>query len=139
MSKITLIKISIVFLIGIMTSCNENNVKITGLNSTEFYQNHLHLLEEGNALVIDGRTRQMYESGHLQHAINIDADDANLYDLLRQHADEPLIVVYCTTNRRTGKIVNTLSTFYEGEVIYIDDGIRGWQANGLPLSGFSGF
>ncbi len=125
-------------LILLMTACNRNNLQVTGMDSMEFYANHLHLLEEGNALVIDGRTREMYEGGHLQHAINIDADDENLYDLLSQHADEPLIVVYCTTNRRTGKIVETLSMFYQGEVIYIDDGIRGWQQNGLPLSGFTG-
>lgn len=119
-----------------MAACKEDNSKFIGVSSGEFYNNYRHLLEEGGALVIDGRTREMFEDGHLQHAINIDADDEDLLELLKQHTDEPLIVVYCTTNRRTGKIVNTLSTFYEGEVIYIDDGIRGWQRNGLPLSGF---
>ncbi len=130
------INVSVLLIIGVMTACKEDNSKFIGVSSSEFYNNYRHLLAEGGALVIDGRAREMFEDGHLQHAINIDADDENLLQLLKQHADEPLIVVYCTTNRRTGKIVNTLSTFYEGEVIYIDDGIRGWQRNGLPLSGF---
>ena len=119
-----------------MPACKRDHANYIGVSSSEFYNNYRHLLEEGGALVIDGRTREMFEDGHLQHAINIDADDEDLLELLKQHADEPLIVVYCTTNRRTGKIVNTLSAFYEGEVIYIDDGIRGWQRNGFPLSGF---
>ncbi len=134
--RITVFKVSIISLIIFLPACMEDQSRYIGVTSVEFYANHLDLLEEGNALVIDGRTHQMFEDGHLQHAINIDADDENLYDLLRQYKDEPLIVVYCNTNRRTGKILNTLATFYEGEVIYIDDGIRGWQQNGFPLSGF---
>jgi len=132
--SITIVFVLLIF--GVMPACKTDQSNFIGVNSIEFYNEYRHLLKEGGALVIDGRTSGMFESGHLQHAINIDADDEDLLGLLKQHADEPIIVVYCTTNRRTGKIVNTLSAFYEGEVIYIDDGIRGWQRNGFPLSGF---
>ncbi len=110
---------------------------VTGVSSLEFYENHLHLLDDGGALVIDGRTAAMFASGHLNNAINIDADDPDLIPLLQEHLDEPLIVVYCTTMRRTNKIVNTLMGIYEGDIIYIRDGLRGWQQNGLPLNGAS--
>ena len=109
--------------------------QVVGVSSLEFHENHQHLLEDGGALIIDGRTATMFASGHLKNAINIDADDPNLLSLLRKHLEEPIIVIYCTTIRRTNKIVNTLRGFYEGEIIYISDGLRGWQQNGLPFGG----
>ncbi len=109
--------------------------QVIGVSSLEFHENHRQLLEDGGALIIDGRTATMFASGHLKNAINIDADDPNLVSLLRKHLEEPIIVIYCTTIRRTNKIVNTLRGFYEGEIIYISDGLRGWQQNGLPVTG----
>lgn len=107
--------------------------QITAVSSQELYENYRHLLDDGEALIIDGRTEKMYSGGHLKNAINIDADDPCLIPLLQQHLDEPLIIVYCTTVRRTNKIVNALRGMYEGEIIYISDGLRGWQHNGFPL------
>jgi len=109
--------------------------QVVGVSSLEFYENHSHLLEDDDALIIDGRTADMFVSGHLNNAINIDADDLNLIELLQEHSHEPLIVVYCTTDRRTGDIVQALMEFYQGDIIFISDGIRGWQQNGLPVTG----
>ncbi len=111
--------------------------QIIAVSSQEFFNEYRHLLDDGEALIIDGRTQRMYSGGHLNNAINIDADDPRLIPLLQQHLDEPLIVVYCTTMRRTNKIVNTLRGMYEGEIIYIRDGLRGWIQNGYPVSGIS--
>ena len=109
--------------------------QVVGVSSLEFFEHHRHLLEDDGALIIDGRTADMFASGHLNNAINIDADDLNLIELLQEHSHEPLIVVYCTTDRRTGDIVEALMEFFEGDIIYISDGIRGWQQNGLPVTG----
>jgi rhodanese-related sulfurtransferase len=111
--------------------------KVTAVPSHQFFFNYQHLLDDEETLVIDGRTRKMFTVGHLKNAINIDADDPDLIQLLRQQLEEPLIVVYCTTVRRTTDIVNTLRGMYDGEIIYISDGIRGWLRNGFPVYGIS--
>ncbi len=111
--------------------------QINAVNSEEFFKEYKHLLEDGETVIIDGRTRQMFSGGHLKNAINIDADDPSLVSLLQEHLEKPRIVVYCTTLRRTTKIVNTLRGMYEGEIIYISDGISEWQRNGFPVSGVS--
>jgi len=111
--------------------------QITAVNSHEFFDNYLHLLEDGNAVIIDGRTQRMFSGGHLKNAINIDADDPDLVVLLQPYLNEPLIVVYCTTIRRTVKIVNTLMDIYEGNIILITDGIKGWQQNGYHYMEFT--
>ncbi|MFO7873800.1 MAG: rhodanese-like domain-containing protein [Bacteroidales bacterium] len=123
---------------GIMVSllgCHNEDHHINGMSSRVFYEEYLHLLEDSNVVIIDGRTAEMFAGGHLKNAVNIDADGPDLSEKLKLYADQPMIVVYCTTNRRTSKIVQTLSDFYEGEILYIEDGIRGWKRNGFPVSG----
>lgn len=106
---------------------------VQGLLSADFYEKHALLLDDPNVVIIDGRTPQMYASGHLKNAICIDADDENLKTLLKENvAGTPVVVVYCTTVRRTAQIVQCLESFYEGDIIYIQDGIRGWKTHELP-------
>jgi phage shock protein E len=103
------------------------------VTSVEFYENHYHLLTDSNVVVIDGRTPAMFATGHILNAIQIDADVENVEALLKAAAIKPTIVVICTTNRRTGDIIKSLDTFYKGRIIAIDDGMRGWKENGLPI------
>ncbi len=126
---------ALLFTIALPVACSPDNPQITGLSSLEFYEQYVHLLEsDGGAVIIDGRTDEMFSRGHLPLAINIDADNPQLKELLQPYADEPLIVVYCTTIRRTSVIVGALITFYEGQIIYINDGLVGWIRNGLPVA-----
>ncbi len=103
-----------------------------GVTATEFNELYMHLLQDEETLIIDGRTDEMFADGHIENAINTDADMENLEEELKKHIGVPRIVVYCTTNRRTYDILDVLERIYEGEIIYISDGITGWRANGFP-------
>ncbi len=124
-----------VLLMTFFFHCNSPNMfgqSTKGVTATEFFEHHIDLLYDNETLIIDGRTDDMFAVGHIENAINIDADMENLEDELKKHIDVPRIVVYCTTNRRTYDIVDVLEKIYEGEIIYISDGITGWRANGFP-------
>ncbi len=103
------------------------------VSSKEFFNEYVHLIHDTETLIIDGRTDEMFANGHIENALNIDADMDNLVVELSKHLDVPRIVVYCTTNRRTLDIVYELEKLYKGELIYISDGIKGWRANGYPV------
>lgn len=111
--------------------------RVISVTAHQFFENYLHLLDDKETLVIDGRTQEMFSEGHLKNAINIDADDPNLLELLQQHLVTPRVLVYCTTNRRTTDIVNELVKMYEGEIVIISDGYSGWFENGFPVWGNS--
>ncbi len=91
-------------------------------------------LKSRNSVIIDGRTVAMYDSGHIRGAICIDADSQNAMEELSKYLKKRTIVVYCTTNRRTTKIVGLLKDCgYKGNIIAMTDGITGWKANGLDV------
>lgn len=123
--------------VWLMFICTDSvySQSITAVNSQEFFENYLYLFEDPSAIVIDGRTEVMFSGGCLGNAINIDADDPDLRKLLQPFMEQPLIVLYCTTVRRTTTIKDVLTEMYKGEIIYISDGIRGWRQNGFPVNG----
>ena len=108
--------------------------EIRGLTSKEFYEQYGNKLHDESLLIIDGRTEAMFDRERIGNAVNIDADSEDLLEQLEQHMDQSVIVVYCTTIRRTTDIVNKLKGIYEGEIIFIIDGVRGWKLNNLPVN-----
>ena len=106
---------------------------ITEVSSLEFYENHMHLLEEKTTVLIDGRSKELFEEGHIAGAVYIDAFQNGFLPELSSYAGKSVIVVYCTTKRRTSVLIDALKTFYTGHVICICDGITGWKQNNLPV------
>ncbi len=106
---------------------------ITEVTSLEFYEHHMHLLEDDKTVLIDGRSAEMFEKEHIAGAVYIDAFQDGFLPELSSYAGKSCIVVYCTTNRRTKVLIDALKTFYTGHVVCICDGITGWKLNNLPL------
>jgi rhodanese-related sulfurtransferase len=106
---------------------------ITEVTSLEFYENHMHLLEDDKTVLIDGRSKAMYEEGHIAGAVYIDAFQDGFLPELSSYAGKSVIVVYCTTKRRSTVLIDCLKTFYTGHIVCMCDGITGWQQNNLPI------
>lgn len=115
------------------SGCTSEGQKVKGMQSLAFFNEYAELLSDSSVVILDGRTEAMFSGGHLPNAVNLDADHPDLNELLLDFKSAPKIVVYCTTIRRTGVIVRVLKGFYNGEIFFIEDGIRGWQKNELPL------
>ncbi|WP_157666475.1 rhodanese-like domain-containing protein [Alkalitalea saponilacus] len=109
------------------------DIRVTEINSYEFFKDHKKLLTHEKVKILDGRTDSMFQVQHIHGAINIDVDLCNAAKRLQEEATTPVVVVYCTSNRRSRDMIKILSTFYQGEVYLISDGIRGWSNNDLPL------
>ncbi len=129
----TTVSLLLTVLIIVMVSGFSNAQIITEVTSVEFYEKHRYLLEEEGTVLIDGRSQEMFEKGHIAGAIFIDAFQDGFLPELSSYAGKSTIVIYCTTNRRTTVLINALKNFYTGHVVCICDGMTGWLQNGLPV------
>ena len=87
------------------------------------------LINKG-AIVVDVRTTDAYEAGHIVNARNVPL--TGLPDKLLKHKKKILLAV-CDTGATSGKAVNLLrKTGYE-KVFSLKDGLRGWQGENYPL------
>jgi len=86
-------------------------------------------------VVLDVRTPEEFDEGHLANAVNVDfyAPDfsANLAALDK---DVPY-VLYCRSGNRSGTTVQEMRSLGFTEVYEVDGGILSWLNSGLPLAG----
>ncbi len=124
-------RILIIILIFVPTLLNAQRIKeIVSAEAKPI----LSRLNSRSSVIIDGRTVAMYNSGHIRGAVCIDADSGNAVEELSKYLRKKTIVVYCTTNRRTTKIIGMLKDLgYKGRLVVLTDGITGWKANGMEV------
>ena len=104
-------KIIIVVMIMILVSgCNSNNNEVdnttNSINSITTKEVNTIVKEEKDYIIIDVRTKEEYNSGHIKDSINIP------YDELEKEIEidkKTVLFVYCKSGNRSNVAYNTLT------------------------------
>lgn len=104
--------------------------KITSV-STETFEQKITL---PGIQLVDVRTPEEYNSGHIAGAVNIDVNSPDfMSEATRKLKKDSPVYVYCRSGKRSKKAGNQLAG--EGyEVVDLDGGITDWKNSGLPVT-----
>jgi rhodanese-related sulfurtransferase len=92
---------------------------IIGVDATDFLP-YVETYDAKSQVIIDGRTQSMFESGHLENAVNINVFSEEVDEKLSNYLDRERILVYCTKNNRSKTIIEKLGSLgYAGEIVLI--------------------
>jgi len=134
---IGVVLISIVLLQGCTTteynspySKTQTLLDITAIESYAIIQNNT---ENPNFIIIDIRTPEEYESGHLVDSIIIDYYESTFEKDIDQLDKEKTYLIYCRTGRRTGLAMDIMEDLNFLNVYNMLGGITQWEADGLPI------
>jgi rhodanese-related sulfurtransferase len=107
--------ISLIVCILLLTACDEKGFETIDSNSA------MSLIED-NAIVIDVRTVDEFNTGHIDGAINIPVDsiDGISYD------KDATIIVYCASGMRSSNAAKTLIDLGYTNVYNLDGGLINW-------------
>lgn len=94
----------ILIILSLFLLCGCNNSKIE-----DVYK----IMEENEHIIIDVRTEEEYEDGHVMGAVNIPYDEIDENSNLDK---EKIIFVYCKSGGRSGVAFNTLTAL--GYTVY---------------------
>lgn len=83
--------------------------------------------------LIDVRTPEEFEAGHLAEAININIYDAAFTQSLKQLNKENAVFVYCKGGSRSAEAAQQLKTMGFKNVYDLQGGIQSWESEGLPV------
>ena len=95
-------KILIVLVILLLTGCS-NTISSGSITCKEKDT----LMKEDNTILIDVRTKEEYESGHLENAINIPVDIV-LSKIGEYASKDTKIIIYCQSGKRATTAFETL-------------------------------
>jgi phage shock protein E len=84
-------------------------------------------------LVLDVRTKQEFDSGHLLGALNVDYYAKDFRDRLAPLDRSKPYLVYCRSGQRSADAVKIMAGLGFKSVYDIQGGIDSWKASGLPI------
>ena len=88
---------------------------------------------KNNIVILDVRSVEEYNNGHLANAINISHNTvADKLNQLEQYKDNT-VVVYCRSGRRAGFAENILTENGFTKVRHLDGDMNGWLEANLPV------
>lgn len=86
-----------------------------------------------NFVILDVRTPEEFESGHVEGAININYHAETFVEELNKLDKGKSYLVYCRTGRRSGDTVGIMTKQGFGELYRIDGDISKWKSENLPI------
>ena len=101
---------------------------INVISDTQFIE-----IQDTDYILVDVRTIEEYESGHIQDAVNFDFYSESFQNDILSLDKSASIVLYCRTQNRSKKTANYLKENGYKEITVLEGGITSWLKNGNDL------
>lgn len=91
------------------------------------------LISKNKNTLLDLRTPQEVQDGHLVGATNLDFLDEDFLEKIEQLDKSKTYLLYCRTGNKTRKAGAAMKKAGFKKVIMLDGGITSWKAQGKPI------
>ena len=118
-----------IFAAVLASACSNSQSTKTSLEAKEF---QTKVTSTKNAIVLDVRTADEYNNGHLTNAVNIDWNESAAEAKLKALDPTSTYFVYCLSGGRSSGAAEYLRENGFKEVYELDGGIMKWRAASLP-------
>lgn len=109
--------ISLIIICLLLTAC-DNKYETIDTNKA------LELIDSG-AIVIDVRTKEEYDGGHIKGSINIPVDEIDKID----YDKDDTLIIYCATGIRSQNAINKLVDMGYTSLYNLDGGLLNWGSD----------
>ena len=109
-----------------LCSCSEQFKYISVEEFNGFSENEFELL--------DVRTLEEFQSGHISRANNIDFFSENFIDKIKEFDTSLNLILYCRTDNRSSKSAKILLNNDYENIFVLKGGIEEWISQGNPVS-----
>lgn len=108
--------------------------EITNLSAQEAYSLIQEKMDNPDFKIIDVRTPDEFNSGHVKGAINIDYNSDTFRDTLAKLDKAGEYLVYCRSGNRSSGAVKVMEELGFTTIYHMGGGIIDWSAEGLPFA-----
>ena len=86
-------------------------------------------------VILDVRTKEEFDTGHLEGAAMIDFYSHDFADQLAELDRDVPYLIYCRSGNRSGQATSLMQELGFTDVADVDGGITAWAEAGLPVTG----
>jgi rhodanese-related sulfurtransferase len=121
--------LSVLLFITLMSCKKEEGPKITVITPEEMQ----FFLESDNVQLIDVRSREQFDKGHIEGAQNIDFLSPTFFeDINKLDKDKP-VYLYCNSGNRSSKCAEKMIEIGFIKIYDLDGGFSKWQHEGFEI------
>lgn len=91
------------------------------------------LIQEGKVLVLDVRTPEEFQEGHIEGAVNIDFNGKDFAAQVKKLDTTKPVLVHCLGGGRSGRSLPVLEQLNFPQIYHLHEGFGEWEAAGKPV------
>ena len=91
------------------------------------------LVKEGKVLVLDVRTPEEFQDGHIEGAKNVNFNSKDFAEKIKALATDKPVLVHCQGGGRSGKSLPLLEQLNFPAIYHMNEGFGEWEASGKPV------
>lgn len=111
------------------SQASDKSLTIIDINSNQAEE----LISENNPIIIDVRTPQEFNMGHIKDALNINISNKNFRSRIENLDRNATYLVYCRTGNRSRHAVNMMEKLDFKTIYHLEHGITEWMREGNPV------
>ena len=117
--------------IFVLMACSESNpnLVVAQLNPIDFQKQLVQ--DDSNVLLLDVRTPEEFEGGHIQNAINLDYNHSNFESQISKLDKSKKVFVYCLSGGRSSSAVSILEKKGFTNIVELEGGMMAWRKDGF--------
>jgi len=110
--------------VGLLAGCSSNNEAAKKVDP---------VIAQPGVIILDVRTPEEFNAGHIANAININVADSNFSSEVSKLDKNATIAVYCRSANRSAVATNEMADLGFTDMYDMQGGIIDWEAAGGPV------
>jgi phage shock protein E len=129
MKKAVALAVAAIASVGLLAGCSSNNEATKKVDPVEFSE----VIAQPGVIILDVRTPEEFNVGHIPNAININVADSNFSSEVSKLDKNATVAVYCRSANRSAVATNEMADLGFTDMYDMQGGIIDWEAAGGPV------
>ena len=122
-----------VFVFGCFNQTESPHQILSDIGAQSAFELIQHNQGNETFVIIDVRTLEEFNEGHIENAINIDFYSEAFKEDLDKLDKDKIYFIYCRSGNRSGRAMPIMKELGFKEVYHLSVGIQEWRAEGWPI------
>jgi rhodanese-related sulfurtransferase len=129
MKKAAALAVAAIASVGLLAGCSTSNEATKKVDPVEFSE----VIAEPGVIILDVRTPEEFNAGHIENAININVADSNFSSEVSKLDKNATVAVYCRSANRSAVATKEMAELGFTDMYDMQGGIIDWEAAGGPV------
>lgn len=129
MKKAVALAVAAIASVGLLAGCSSSNEATKKVDPVEFSE----VIAQPGVIILDVRTPEEFNAGHIANAININVADSNFSSEVSKLDKNATVAVYCRSANRSAVATNEMAELGFTDMYDMQGGIIDWEAAGGPV------